>query len=286
MVVGGLRSVARFIRESESPLLLRQSSPVFIVGANDSGEALLRAIRQNQRLNYRVVGFIAEDPRAVGTQISGVPVIGTLEQTCDLARQFRVEEVLITAGDLAGRQVRNLVDAGRQANVAVKVLPSYEQLLAGRVDLHPRQVSIEDLLRREPAVVDTPGLHRWIDDRVFLVTGSAGSIGSEICRQLLQYSPKRLVVVDRSETGQFFLERELQKLGGRAELDVCLADLLDEARMRSLLRQHRPDVIFHAAAYKHVPLMEAHPGKRSRTLSWRRGSWPTWRGSTVARPSS
>jgi FlaA1/EpsC-like NDP-sugar epimerase len=266
VVVGGMRSLVRFIQEHESPWSLRQSTPVFIVGANDSGETLLRAIRRNQRLTYRVVGFIAEDARVVGTRISGIPVLGTLEQTCALARQFEVGEVLITAGDLSGRNVRNLVEAGREAQVAVKVLPSYEQLLHGTVDLRPRQVSIEDLLRREPAVVDTPGLHRWIDDRVFLVTGSAGSIGSEMCRQLLQFAPRRLVLVDRSETGQFFLERELRRLNSDVPIDVCLADLLDEPRMRSLLSHHRPDVIFHAAAYKHVPLMEAHPSEAVKNI--------------------
>ena len=266
VVVGALRSLARFIQEHESPFLLGQSTPVFIVGANDSGEALLRSIRRNPQLTYRVLGFIAEEARAVGTQISGVPVVGTLEQTCDLARRYRVEEVLITAGDLPGRQVRGLVEAGRQAHVTVKVLPSYEQLLHGSVDLQPRQVSIEDLLRREPAQLDTRGLHHWIDDRVFMVTGSAGSIGSEVCRQLLQYSPQRLIVVDRSETGQFYLERELRKLGSDVQVEVCLADLLDESRMRNLLRNYRPDVIFHAAAYKHVPLMEAHPGEAVKNI--------------------
>ncbi len=266
VVIGVLRSLARFIQERESLLLFDQSTSVFIVGANDSGEALLRAIRRNPQLTYRVVGFIAEESRAVGTHISGVPVVGTLAETCDLARRFRVEEVLLTAGDLPGRQVRRLVEAGRQAHVTVKVLPSYEQLLHGSVDLQPRQVSIEDLLRREPAQLDTHGLHRWIDDRVFMVTGSAGSIGSEVCRQLLQYSPRRLIVVDRSETGQFFLERELRKLGSDVEVEVCLADLLDEPRMRKLLRTYRPDVIFHAAAYKHVPLMEAHPGEAVKNI--------------------
>jgi FlaA1/EpsC-like NDP-sugar epimerase len=146
------------------------------------------------------------------------------------------------------------------------VLPSYEQLIHGTVDLRPRQVSIEDLLRRDPVQLDTRGLHQWLDGRVVLVTGSAGSIGSEICRQLLTFNPRRLVLVDRSETGQFFLERELQKLGAPVELEVCLADLLDRPRMETLLRHYRPDVIFHAAAYKHVPLMESHPGEAVKNI--------------------
>jgi FlaA1/EpsC-like NDP-sugar epimerase len=259
--VGGLRSLGRLIAEREPPAFFSRSKPVFIAGANDSGETLLRAIRRNRKLPYRVVGFVTEDPGKVGSHISGVPVIGMIRQTCELARQFGVSEVLIAAGELSGRSVRNLVEAGRQENVTVKVLPSYEQLLHGSLDLRPRQVSIEDLLRREPAQLDMHGLHQWIDDRVILVTGSAGSIGSEICRQLLQFAPEKLVLVDRSETGQFFLERELHKLGAPADLEVCLADLLDESRMDGLFRKYRPNVVFHAAAYKHVPLMETHPGE-------------------------
>jgi FlaA1/EpsC-like NDP-sugar epimerase len=148
----------------------------------------------------------------------------------------------------------------------VRVLPSYAQMIAGQVAIQPRPVAIEDLLRREPVVLDLESIRRWIHDRVLLVTGSAGSIGSEICRQLLQFSPRRLVLLDRSETGQFFLERELRTMGSPVELEVCIADVLDRSRIRDVLRQHRPDVVFHAAAYKHVPLMETHPAEAVKNI--------------------
>jgi FlaA1/EpsC-like NDP-sugar epimerase len=109
-------------------------------------------------------------------------------------------------------------------------------------------------------------LHHWLDDRVLLITGSAGSIGSEICRQLLQFAPRKLVLVDQSETGQFFLERELQPIANRTELAVCLADVCDEDRMRGIFEAHRPDIVFHAAAYKHVPLMETNPSEAVRNI--------------------
>ena len=267
VVLSGLRALGRFVQE-QAPSVFQSgtATPAFIVGANDSGETLLRAIRRSPKLPYRIVGFLAEDAAAVGTRIAGVPVIGTLEQTCPLAKKHGVGEVLITAGDLPGRRVRELVNAGLEAGVTVKALPSYEQLIHGNVDLRPRQISIEDLLRREPVKLDARGLHQWLGERVLLVTGSAGSIGSEICRQLLQFSPARLVLVDRSETGQFFLERELRRLSSSVQVDVCLADLLDQRRMTQVLRQYRPDVIFHAAAYKHVPLMESHPGEAVKNI--------------------
>lgn len=268
VVVGGLRSTARFMKESAWPAVLRSGeSPVFIAGANDSGEALLRAIRRNPRLPYRVVGFLANDPTALNSRIGGVPVIGLLEDACELARRHNVPQVLITAGDLPGQKVRSLVEQASQAAVTVTVLPSYEQLIQGAVDLRPREVSIEDLLRRDPVELNLNELHRWLDGRVLMVTGSAGSIGSEICRQLLQFSPKQLIAVDRSETGQFFLERELRQLNPRSVLEVCLADINDRGRLSSLLRRFRPDVVFHAAAYKHVPLMEEHPGEAVKNIT-------------------
>ena len=216
VTLGGIRAVVRMIDERSWTLLMSVDRvPTLIVGANGAGEAILRSIIRNGSLTYRVVGFIDADVKRLGTRIDGVPVIGTLEQTCRLAQKRGVREVLIAAGELSGRQVRALVDETQEHDIRVKVLPSYEQLIAGTVALQPRPVSIEDLLRREPVELDMENIRQWIDGRVLLVTGSAGSIGSEICRQLLRFSPKRIVLVDRSETGQFFLERELLANGRR-----------------------------------------------------------------------
>lgn len=268
MVIGGLRSAVRLVEERAiGPFLVQGQRPVFIVGANDSGEALLRAIRRSFRLMYRVVGFIADDASLVQSHIAGIPVIGTLEDTCQLALKHGVSEVLMTAGDLSGQQVRQLVDDGREHQVTVKVLPSYEQLIHGHVKLRPREVSIEDLLRRDPVELNIDGLHRWIDDQTLMVTGSAGSIGSEICRQLLQFAPRKLVLVDQSETGQFFLERELRELAPSCELVVCIGDVCDGLRMNRIFAQHAPDIVFHAAAYKHVPLMETNPGEGIKNIT-------------------
>jgi FlaA1/EpsC-like NDP-sugar epimerase len=257
VVVGGLRSLMRFVEEGQRSVFLTMGrKPVFIVGTNDSGETLLRSIRRNPKLPYWVAGFLTEDRNRLKSHIAGVPVVGSVEETCELAKRYDVAEVLITAGELSGQQVRRLVDEGARTEIEVKVLPSYEQLLHGAVNLQPRQVSIEDLLRREPVQLDMSQLHEWLEDQVVLVTGSAGSIGSEICRQLLQFSPKRLVALDRSENGQFFLERELRELDPDARIEICLGDLNDTTRIQQVFRQYCPAIVFHAAAYKHVPLME------------------------------
>ena len=267
VIIGGARAILRVIHEGGTSLLANSTRiPAFIVGADDAGETLLRTIIRDGSSTYRVVGFIDNNRRRLGTRIGGVRVIGTLEQTCRLALRHGVREVLIATAELSGRQIRNLVEDARQHSISVKVLPSFEQLIKGHLAIHPRPVAIDDLLQREPVELDMKNIHKWIDHRVLLVTGSAGSIGSEICRQLLKYSPKRLVLVDRSENGQFFLERELRQLYPDMELDVCIADILDQRRMNDILSEYRPDVIFHAAAYKHVPLMEDHPGEAVKNI--------------------
>ena len=266
--VGGVRAALRIFRERNwlSVLASAKKVPALIVGANDAGESLLRSILRNEKLGYHVVGFIDDDARRIGTCIGRVPVIGTIDQTCQLAARHGVREVLIATGELSGRRIRKLVEDTRRHSVHVKVLPSYEELISGRIAVQPRPVSINDLLRREPVQLDLGNIRQWIDHRVLMVTGSAGSIGSEICRQLLQFSPKRLILVDRSENGQFFLERELREQESGVQLDVHLADILDERRMRRVLQECRPEIIFHAAAYKHVPLMEAHPGEAVKNI--------------------
>jgi FlaA1/EpsC-like NDP-sugar epimerase len=266
VALGGVRAGLRVLEE-RSWRLLREidKTPTLIVGANHTGELLWRAIVRSG-LPYDVVGFIDEGTSRVGSRLAGVPVLGTIEQTCQLARRRGARDVLIATGELSGRQVRQLIDDGQQYGIRVKVLPGYEQLISGSVSLQPRAVDINDLLRREPARLELENIRQWIDGRVLLVTGSAGSIGSEICRQLLRFSPRRLVLVDRTENGQFFLERELRQIAGDAELEICMADVLDVSRMRAILETHRPEIIFHAAAYKHVPLMEAHPGEAVKNI--------------------
>jgi len=267
VAIGGLQSLIRLAHErGRLPFVSSHDTPVFIVGANDTGEALLRTIHRNPKLPYRVIGFVAEEKETIGTRIGGVSVIGTLKDTCRLAEHYGVREVLIAAGELSGKEVRTLLEEGRSHGVAVKVLPSFEQLLGGSVAIRPRDVSIEDLLHRDPVQLNMAELHQWLDGRVLLVTGSAGSIGSEICRQLLHFSPKRLVLVDRSETGQFFLAHELNQLAEGQDIDVCLADISDAVRMEQVFQNYRPDVVFHAAAYKHVPMMEANPGEAIKNI--------------------
>jgi len=274
VMVGGVRGLSRAVRDAGTRFFSpRERVPVLIVGADDAGEALLRAIqrhlghgRTEGHFAYQVVGFLDETERAVGSRIGGVPVVGTLDQMCVLSVRLGVGEVLITDGSLSGKQVRRLVDDGRQHAIRVRVLPSYEQLLDEQIAFQPRPVAIDDLLRRESVRLDVQRLCRWINGRVVLVTGSAGSIGSEICRRLLQLSPSRLVLVDRAECGQFHLERELKRIASSTDVVVRLGSITDFDRMEAIFGEHLPNIVFHAAAYKHVPLLESQPGEAVKNI--------------------
>ncbi len=263
IVVCGLRGLGRSIRERYMTLFHRETEArrVLIVGANQAGETLLRSIKYDGRIAYHVCGFVDDDVRNVGETIAGVPILGTLQRTSELALRHGIDEVLITTGEFPGPLVRRIVGDCRANNIRVSMLPSYEQLLSGRLAVSTREVAIDDLLRREPVSLDTAGIDQWLRGRTLMVTGSAGSIGSEVCRQLLHFAPARLVLVDRSENGQFHLERQIRELAPQLPVEVRIADISDRSRMERLFAELRPDILFHAAAYKHVPLMEANPGE-------------------------
>ncbi len=265
--LGGLKAACRIISERSWRFFLSKDKiPAIIVGANEEGESLLRSMIRSGQCTYQVVGFVDRDHSRVGQRIGGVRVLGTLQEACTLADHHGVSELLVAGGSLSGKEIRRLMEEARSFNISVKVLPSYEQLITDKVVIRPRPVAIEDLLRRKPTELDIKQIRHWIDDKVILVTGSAGSIGAEICRQLLRFRPACLVAVDRSETGQFFLEQELLQRGQQSRLKVVLADVLDRRRMRRVLQDFKPDIIFHAAAYKHVPLMELQPGEAVKNI--------------------
>jgi FlaA1/EpsC-like NDP-sugar epimerase len=267
LILSAVRGLPRALRDGgwrlpSSPPAIR----ALIVGVTDSGETLLRALRAHRDLPYQPVGFIDDRDDRQGRRVGGLPVLGRLADVARVVASYDVEEVLITAGELSGKAVRDLMQLAAHENFRVKVLPSYEQLLGERVEVQPRPVAIADLLRRPSVELDVHAMRAWLRGRVVLVTGSAGSIGSEICRQLLKLSPAKILLLDRAETAQFFLERELRQLDPAASVEVVMADITDERRMHAVFAAHRPQVVFHAAAYKHVPLMESHAGEAVKNI--------------------
>ncbi len=230
-----------------------------IVGAGVAGEQLAQSLRYGPASGYVPVGFVDDDSRKWGTVIHGLRVFGDRERLPRIVREHNIEAVLIAIPSGTSRLIRTIVSAVRQAGVGeIRIIPGLDRVLDGTVSFTDlREVQLTDLLGREVAKIDTVSVERWLLGRTVLVTGAGGSIGSELCRQIIRFRPRELVLMDCDETGLFNVEQEIGHLGQRAT--TCLIDVRDTERVSEAFRTVRPDVVFHAAAYKHVGLMERHP---------------------------
>jgi len=244
---------------------------VAIVGAGRTGELMAREIQQNQGLNWQIVAFIDDDRLKHNMQIRGVPVLGGRHALAKLVQERAVDRVIIAMPNAPGVEVRRIVAQCRQADVQTQIVPGLHELLNGAVSVSRlRNVEIEDLLRRTPVQTDTGVVRQLLHGKRVLVTGAGGSIGSELCRQILRGQPSQLILVGHGENSVFEISNELQRAlgemhqgndGPSVTILPVIADLRFAERLHSIFRQHRPQVVFHAAAHKHVPLMEAHPAE-------------------------
>ncbi len=262
LLLGGLQAAARMSREELSPMLWRGGyRRALIVGANQSGETLARHLMSDRRLKYQPVGYLDVDAARIGSTLGGIPVLGAPAQALQFALAGGVEDILVISGVLAGTQLRSLMESCESANITLKVIPAYDDLLASNYTPQIRDVEINDLLRREPVELNNDAISNLVAGRTIMVTGAGGSIGSEICRQVLKFRPKTLLLVERAENSLFLVEQEFRALRTDAHVVPCIADITDAERMRQLFEQHRPSIVFHAAAHKHVPMMEYNPGE-------------------------
>lgn len=262
LLFGGLRSSWRFVREHVWPTLADDGSrPALMVGVEPHSESLVRQIHNNPHLKCRIVGFLDGNHLHHGSCLGGVPFLGSPEQAVPIARKHGVREILVIAHSISGRRLRELMDQCQRAGIDVKMIPALDELLNHPYHLQIRDVNINDLLRREPVQLDSEAIGRMLRDRCVMVTGAGGSIGSEICRQIAARRPRRLVLVERAENSLFFIEQELRQAMPHVPVYACVADVSDQQRMDHLFSYHQPHIVFHAAAHKHVPLMEANPGE-------------------------
>jgi FlaA1/EpsC-like NDP-sugar epimerase len=259
--IGGARGSMRVFREFAHNRVTadRPAVNVLIVGAGDTGETLMREISKNRNLPFRVIGFLDDDSFKHGLRIHGVPVLGAIDRLAFHVEQYAIRQVIIAMPSASRAEIRRVVDAARASKVEARIIPAVEAILEGHVSLERlREVSITDLLGREPVELDTAAIGRFLEGRTILVTGAGGSIGSEICRQVMRFNPKKLILVDAAETPLFFIHRELAELHGD-RLEPYVANVTHGDRMEEIFHTHKPEVVLHAAAYKHVPLMELHP---------------------------
>lgn len=265
LVTAGLRLAVRVHHENFSrDHGKNQLKHAVIYGAGPEAAVLVREIRTNAALHYNILGMLDEDPEKWGTAVQGVPVIGRGRDAALVTHRFaargrKVDEIIIALHQATGRQMQEALANCRAAGVAVKTIPSMSELLEGRVlTSQIRDVSVNDLLGREPVQLDRSLISETVRGKTVMVTGAAGSIGSEICRQLAQYQPKRIVGVERAESDLYRLELEMKDRAPDIEFVPQIADIRDRSSVEHAIQRYSVDSIFHAAAYKHVPMMEAH----------------------------
>jgi len=259
LLVGGVRFAERW--QEARPLPRSESSDeqrVLVIGAGDAGVMVAREMQRN-RLGYRLVGFLDDAPDKQGLEVAGVKVLGGV---ADLPRQVaeqHVDQVLIAMPTAPGAVVRRVFELARQAGVQVRTLPGYFELIGGQVSVQrARSIRLEDLLRREPMPLDLNGVAAYLTGAVVLVTGAGGSIGSEICRQVARLGPARLVLFGHGENSLYHIQNELRRDFPTVDSALVLGDVRDPDKVDWLIEHYHPQVIFHAAAYKHVPLLETN----------------------------
>jgi FlaA1/EpsC-like NDP-sugar epimerase len=251
----GGRLLSRVLAES-----IRTGAPasrrVILIGAGFAAQMVIREI-ERAGSDYEILGCIDDDPSKLGIRIQGTAVIGSVDELPSLLSRFPADEILIAIPSATGEQMQRFIAICQEAQLPFRTVPALRDILNGTTTIGQiREVRIEDLLGREPVEMDLEFVRRELKGRVVLVTGAAGSIGSELCRQIQTYEPSRVICVDQSETGIFYLQQELTK--GRVDNSIVfsVADVGDAQRIRAIFKEHRPQVVFHAAAYKHVPVME------------------------------
>jgi FlaA1/EpsC-like NDP-sugar epimerase len=254
-ILVGVRIFSRVLAESVRQDLTA-SKNVLLIGAGSGAQTVVREIgRAGSR--YAAIGYVDDDRTKLGLKIENIPVLGTVDQLPELVSTYPIDEVLIAVPSASSKQMQRFVELCERTGVKFRTLPALRDVIARGVTLNDfRDVDVEDLLGRDPVAIDLHSVRSALHGRSVLVTGAAGSIGSELCRQILEHEPRLLVCVDYNETGMFYLDRELFSHPRKTSLRCHVADAGDRRSMERIIQESHPGLIFHAAAYKHVPLME------------------------------
>jgi FlaA1/EpsC-like NDP-sugar epimerase len=260
--MGGLRLVVRLYFEEFRTAEAGRLKRFLIVGAGDAGEALLREILRMPVAQYDVVGLIDDDPVKHGTRIHGIPVLGPVEQLPAICEDRKIEELAIAMPSASPKQLRRVIQVCEGTKLKFTTVPSITDIASGKLRVsQTRPVNINDLLGRESVQLDLDLIEVFVKDKTILVTGAGGSIGSEMCRQLCNFKPARLLLVEQAENPLFYIERELRSRFPNVSIEGLICNITDASRVNDIFEAYEPQVVIHAAAHKHVPLMELNAGE-------------------------
>jgi FlaA1/EpsC-like NDP-sugar epimerase len=265
VMFGAVRATWRMFREVFHPMLNSKDCRwALLVGTDLSNGILAHQIQSHFRLPYRVRGFLSVDEPNGASYVGQIPILGALEDVRQVASAYSATDVLVVAGTLSGSRLRSLMESCEEAGLNLKIIRPLEDRLGGDDRVPIRAIEINDLLGRDPVSLDTENIDKLLEGRRVMVTGGGGSIGSEICRQILAFRPESLILVGRGENRIFTIDRELRSLNTSTTILPCIGDVTNRERMEQIFKAHRPEVVFHAAAHKHVPLMETNVGEAIR----------------------
>lgn len=267
VVLGILVFISRYAYRGIRALIARRVSDaentnVLIIGAGAAGNMLIKEIRNSRYLQKNVAGVIDDDKRKIGNYIHGVRIIGGREKIMEAVEEYQIKEIIIAMPSATPKEIKDILDICKQTGCQLKRLPGIYQLVNGDVSVSKlKEVDVNDLLGREPIQVDLTSILDYVSNKVVLVTGGGGSIGSELCRQIASHHPKQLVLVDIYENTTYDIQNELKQKFPSLDLRVLIASVRNTKRMDMIFETYRPDIVYHAAAHKHVPLMEDSPNE-------------------------
>jgi FlaA1/EpsC-like NDP-sugar epimerase len=262
VLMGGMRMAVRLYHEEFHTEQAGKLKRFLIVGAGNAGESLLRELHRMPVEQYDVIGFIDDDPAKRGVNIHGISVLGNVDELLKVCKDNSIDEIAIAMPSATAKQLRKVVQICEGAKARFRTVPSVADIASGRFRVSQiRDVDINDLLGREAVQLDLETIGKYLDDKVILVTGAGGSIGSEMCRQVCHFKPQLLLLVEQTENSLFFIERELRKSFPMVTMEAIICDITDKKRVEQLFGKYKPNIVIHAAAHKHVPLMETNPGE-------------------------
>lgn len=259
--VGGLRLSQRILAESQArpPTPRKRNRRVLIVGAGEAGALVVREMQRNPQSNLMPIGFVDDDIHKQRQEIHGIPVLGELKDLAQIVEARKIDEVIIAIPSAPGQVVRRVAESCRQNNIPFRTIPSLHELIGGQVSVNRlREVEITDLLRRSPARIDNELIGLSLKEQRVLVTGAGGSIGRELCRQIGRWNPAELILLGHGENSIFETLIELEQRQPELPIQPVIADIRDLPRLMSIFEKHRPQVVFHTAAHKHLPLMQTN----------------------------
>lgn len=258
---GALRFSKRVYIYITDRRFLKQKESTLIVGAGDAGEQILRSILSSKNSPYNPVGFVDDSRIKQGVAIHGVKVLGKIVDLPKVVNTYNITQLIIALPTAGTKIIRDTVDLGRKAGLKkIKIAPHINEIIGGVISFKSlKDFSVEELLGRERIIIDEKQIKIFLKDKVALITGAAGSIGSELCRQVAKFNPKTILLLDQDETGIFNISNELKKGFSNLQIISLIADVTDENRIKEIFAEYKPQIVFHAAAYKHVPLMEENP---------------------------